>query len=180
MAETGFRAAFAAALRRSFLHAIGSLSDSTMTDLPYSGRIEHGAHRFAIRVYYADTDAGGVVYHSNYLAFFERARSDMLLLAGIDWLSGLERDGSTYVVAEAELKYRLPARLGDALVVVSWVERIRKAAVVVHQQVMRDRDVVVEGTVTVAYVGPDGRPRRQPEPWIKAFEAISGGDKARP
>lgn len=148
-------------------------------DTPYSGRIADGEHHFAIRVYYADTDAGGVVYHANYLAYFERARSDMLQLAGADWLDALAKDGSTYVVAEAALKYRQPARLGDPLVVVSRVDGIRKAAVVVHQRVMRDGAVIVEGTVTVVYVGPDGRPRRQPEPWIAAFEAISGGAEAR-
>jgi acyl-CoA thioester hydrolase len=146
---------------------------------PYSGRIMQGEHRFAIRVYYADTDAGGVVYHANCLAYFERARSDMLLLAGVDWLQALAADGSTWVVAEATLKYRRPARLGDALEVVSHVVGIRKAAVVVHQRVMRDGDVLTEGTLTVAYVGPDGRPRRQPEAWITAFEAISGGAEAR-
>lgn len=148
-------------------------------DRPYAGRIVDGEHRFAVRVYYEDTDAGGVVYHARYLAFFERARSDMLALVGADHIASLANDGSAYVVSEAELKYRRPARLGEALVVVSGVERIRSAGVVVHQRVMRDDDVVVEGRVTVVFVGPDGRPRRQPEAWITAFKAISGGAEAR-
>ncbi|PZU07509.1 YbgC/FadM family acyl-CoA thioesterase [Sphingomonas sp.] len=149
------------------------------SDLPYSGRIVGSEHRFAVRVYYEDTDAGGVVYHARYLGFFERARSDMLPLAGVDYLARMAEDGSTYVVSAADLKYRTPARLGDALTIISTVERIRAAGVVVHQRVMRDADVVVEGRLTVAFVGPDGRPRRQPEAWIRAFEAISGGAEAR-
>lgn len=148
-------------------------------DTPYTGRIVGNEHRFAVRVYYEDTDAGGVVYHARYLGFFERARSDMLQLVGADYLSALAQDGSTYVVAEAALKYRKPAKLGDALTIVSGVERIRGAGVVVHQRVMRDADVIVEGRVSVVFVGPDGRPRRQPEAWITAFEAISGGAEAR-
>jgi acyl-CoA thioester hydrolase len=148
-------------------------------DTPYTGRIAGNAHRFAVRVYYEDTDAAGVVYHARYLAFFERARSDMLALVGADYVAALAHDGSTYVVAEAELKYRKPARLGDALTIVSSVERIRGAGVVVHQRVMRNDDLVVEGRVAVVFVGADGRPRRQPEAWTTAFEAISGGAEAR-
>ncbi|MDO6413291.1 YbgC/FadM family acyl-CoA thioesterase [Sphingomonas sp. BIUV-7] len=148
-------------------------------DAPYSGRIVGNEHRFAVRIYYEDTDAGGVVYHARYLGFFERARFDMLTRVGIDFLATLAADGSAYVVAEAELKYRAPARLGDALTVVSSVGRIRSAGVVVHQRVMRNDQVVVEGRVAVVFVGPDGRPRRQPEAWITAFEAISGGAEAR-
>ncbi len=148
-------------------------------DAPYSGRIVGNEHRFAVRVYYEDTDAGGVVYHARYLGFFERARSDMLMLAGADFLGELAANGSAYVVSEVTLTYRKPARLGDALTVVSSVDGIRRAGVVVHQRVMRNADVIVEGRVKVVYVGPDGRPRRQPEAWITAFEAISGGAEAR-
>jgi acyl-CoA thioester hydrolase len=145
-------------------------------DMPYVGRLEAGAHRYAVRVYYEDTDAGGVVYHANYLRFFERARSDMLGLAGVDHVAAAAAGEGHYVVAEAVLRYVGSARLGDALVIVSRVEAVRRAACVIQQRVMRDRQLLVEGRLTVAFVGQYGRPRRQPPQWIQAFEAIKGAD----
>jgi acyl-CoA thioester hydrolase len=138
-------------------------------DQPYVGRFVGGEHRFAIRVYYEDTDAGGVVYHANYLRFFERARSDMMMLAGADHAEVLAEGEGAYVVASADLRYVLPARLNDALLVVSRLEKVRSAACVIHQRVIRDDALICEGRLTVAWVGPDGRPRRQPATWIKAF-----------
>jgi acyl-CoA thioester hydrolase len=140
------------------------------SDRPYAGRIVDGAHRFAIRVYYEDTDAGGVVYHASYLRFMERARSDMLMLAGADHATALAAGKGGYVVAAAELQYRRPARLNEALVVVSRIEQARTAACVIQQKVMRGDEVVCEGRITVAWVGPDGRPQRQPAEWMTMFE----------
>ena len=144
-----------------------------MDDPPYSGRIAEGAHRFAVRVYYADTDAGGVVYHANYLNFFERARFDFLERCGADHVGALEAGEGAYVVAEATLRYLRPARLNDALVIVSRVEAVRAASCVIQQRVMRDGEGLVEGRVVVAWVWPDGRPKSQTPEWIEAFRAIA-------
>lgn len=146
------------------------------SDAPYSGHFDGSEHHFAIRIYYEDTDAGGLVYHANYLRFFERARSDMLGLAGIDHVAAAGAGEGHYVVAEAALRYVGSAKLGDALLILSRVEQIRRAACVIQQRVMRGGQLLVEGRLTVAFVGPDGRPRRQPLPWIQAFEAIKGAD----
>src|ERR1700752_403152 len=108
-----------------------------MDDTPYSGRFEAGTHRFAVRVYFEDTDAGGVVYHANYLRFMERARSDMLRLAGIDQRAAMEAGEGAYAVSDMHIKYRRPAKLDDALVDVSRLTQIRAAAVHIHQRVMR-------------------------------------------
>ncbi len=143
-------------------------------DAPYAGRFVDGEHRFAVRVYYEDTDAGGVVYHANYLRFFERARTDLLALLGADLGEALSRGEGGYVVAEAQLKYIRPAVLGDALVIHSRMVVLRSAACVVHQTVRRDGQLLVEGRLTVAFVGADGRPRRQPAAWIEAFKALQG------
>jgi acyl-CoA thioester hydrolase len=143
------------------------------SDRPYAGRFAAGEHRFALRVYYEDTDAGGVVYHANYLRFFERARSDMLALAGADHAAALGAGAGGYVVAAAELRYVAPARLNDALLVVSRVERVRVAACVIQQQVMRDDQLLCGGRLTIAWVDQRGRPQRQPAGWIKAFEEMS-------
>jgi acyl-CoA thioester hydrolase len=147
---------------------------SDPSDRPYAGRFVDGEHRFAVRVYYEDTDAGGVVYHANYLRFFERARTDMLSLLGADLGQALSSGEGGYVVSEAQIKYVRPAVLGDALTIVSRMAELRQASCVVHQTVRRDRQVLVEGRLTVAFVGADGRPRRQPAAWIEAFKALQG------
>jgi len=150
-----------------------------LLDRPYAGHFVDGEHRFAVRVYYEDTDAGGVVYHANYLRFFERARTDMLALLGADLGETLRAGEGGYVVSEAAIKFRRPAKLGDGLIILSGLVELRSASCVVHQRVMRDRQLLVEGRLTVAFVGADGRPRRQPAAWIKAFQATLQGDRDR-
>lgn len=144
-----------------------------MDDTPYSGRFEAGAHLFALRVYFEDTDAGGVVYHANYLRFMERARSDMMRLAGVDQRGTMARGEGVYVVAQARLRYKAPARLDDDLLVVSRIGKMRGALCAVHQRVMRGTETLVDADVSVALVGLDGRPKRQPAAWIETFERLN-------
>src|SRR6218665_359565 len=96
------------------------------------GRFEGLEHHFVLRVYFEDTDLSGVVYHANYLRFMERARSDMLRLVGVDQRGVMEAGGGAYAVSELAIKYHRPAKLDDALVVVSRLTRLRAAAVVIH------------------------------------------------
>ena len=145
-----------------------------LPDTPYVGRIADGIHRFAIRVYYEDTDAGGVVYHANYLRYFERARSDMMALVGADHVAAAQAGGGFYVIAEASLRYLRPARLGDALLIVSRVVEVRRSACVVQQSVMRGDVLLTEGRIVAVFVTGEGRPQRQPEAWIEAFRAVMG------
>ncbi len=145
-----------------------------MHETPYSGRFEDGAHLFALRVYFEDTDAGGVVYHASYLRFMERARSDMMRVAGIDQRGTMERGEGNYVVTGMTIRYRAPARLDDELIIVSRVGNMRGPLCVVHQRVMRGTETVAEAEVSVALVGPDGRPKRQPRHWIETFERLNG------
>ncbi len=145
-----------------------------VNDLPYSGRFLDGEHRFAVRVYFEDTDAGGVVYHANYLRFMERARSDMLRGAGIDQRGAIEGGIGVYVIADLSIRYRLSAKLDDDLLVVSRMQKIGAAQCVIHQRVMRGQDMVTDATVTAAFIGPDGRPRRQPRAWVESFERLKG------
>ena len=143
-------------------------------DIPYSGGFVGTEHRFAIRVYFEDTDLSGVVYHANYLRFMERARSDMLACAGIDQRAAQEAGQGVYAVAQMDMRFVRPARLGDALVVASRVLEVRGATCVIHQRVRRDGDEVAVATVTAAFLSPDGRPRRQPRAWIDAFTRLIG------
>lgn len=145
-------------------------------DRPAEGRFVGNEHRLPLRVYFEDTDLSGVVYHANYLRFMERARSDMLRAAGIGQRETFEAGGGVYTVAELSIRFRRSARLDDALLVVSRLTDVRAASCVIHQGVMRGDELLAEADVTAAFVGPDGRPRRQPRAWIETFERLRQGD----
>ncbi|KTT74438.1 tol-pal system-associated acyl-CoA thioesterase [Sphingomonas endophytica] len=152
----------------------------TAVDQPAQGRFEGGSHLFALRVYFEDTDLSGVVYHANYLRFMERARSDMLRVAGIDQRAHFEGGGGAYAIADLAIKYRAPAKLDDALLIESRVTSIRAASVVIHQTVRRGAELLTDAQVTAALVGPDGRPRRQPAHWIDTFRRLAALGEVTP
>ncbi|WP_333605569.1 YbgC/FadM family acyl-CoA thioesterase [Novosphingobium sp.] len=140
---------------------------------PQSGVIEGGAHLYALRVFYEDTDAGGVVYHANYLRWFERARSDLVELLGIDQRGALDRGEGVYTVAELAIRYLSPARLGDAVRIETTALHVGGGSCTLHQAVLRGDVRLAEATVKVAFIGPDGRPRRQPAAWRDAFALLA-------
>ena len=142
------------------------------TDQPPGGRFVGSEHRLPVRVYFEDTDLSGVVYHANYLRWMERARSDMLRLAGIDQRAFHDAGEGAYAVADLSIRYRAPARLDDAVVVVSRVERILAASVVIHQSVRRGDVELATAEVTAALVAANGRPRRQPREWTAIFQRL--------
>ena len=141
-------------------------------DHPYRGGFVGKEHRFALTVYFEDTDTAGIVYHANYLRFFERARSDMLRAAGIDQRAAIDSGWGAYAVSEMDIKWRKSAKLDDELLVISRVTAVRAASCSIHQRVMREGDVLAEATVTAAFLTPEGRPRRQPAEWIERFKQI--------
>ncbi|MDB5722070.1 MAG: YbgC/FadM family acyl-CoA thioesterase [Alphaproteobacteria bacterium] len=145
---------------------------------PADGRFEGRTHYFPLRVYFEDTDVAGIVYYANYLRFIERARSDLLRALGIDQRRALEDGIGVYAVAEVNIRYRASAKLGDDLLVVTRLEEIRAASVLIHQQVRRDREIVADAMVTAAFLSPEGRPRRQPKPWVERFERLQEEGKA--
>ena len=141
---------------------------------PADGEMRGAAHLFPLRVYFEDTDVAGIVYYANYLRFLERARSEMIRAAGIDQRSALEGGEGVYAVAEVSIKYRAPAKLGDDLVVVTRIDDIRAASVLIHQQVRRGDELLADARVTAAFLTPDGRPRRQPREWVDEFKRLMG------
>jgi len=140
---------------------------------PPGGRFDGPVHRMAMRAYFEDTDLSGVVYHANYLRWFERARSDMLRLLGIDQRAEHEAGGGAYAVAELSIRYAAPARLDDVVLIESRATQLRAASCRMHQRALRDGVLLADATLRIGFVGPDGRPRRQPEPWRRAFAAIA-------
>ena len=144
-------------------------------DTPYRGGFVGREHHFALTVYFEDTDTAGLVYYANYLKYLERARSDMLRAAGIDQRAAKEAGEGVYAVAEVNIRYLGPARLGDDLLVLTTVEQVRAASVHIHQRVMRGPQLLTDARVTAAFLDPGDRPKRQPKAWVETFKTISEG-----
>ena len=140
---------------------------------PPCGLIEGPLHRFAVRAYFEDTDLSGVVYHANYLRWFERARSDFVRLLGIDQRAANEAGQGAFAVAELNICYLAPARLDDAVLIETRCEDLRAASCRMHQTAaLIGGNLLAEARLRVGFVAPDGRPRRMPESWRAAFATI--------
>jgi|TARA_B100000768_G_scaffold86225_1_gene81303 acyl-CoA thioester hydrolase len=118
-------------------------------------------HRFDLKVYYEDTDMGGIVYYANYLKFIERARSTWVAELGIDQLV-LQAKGVVFAVRDISAHYLVPARMGDSLHVISRVIATTAARWVLEQVVERDGLVLFTAEVTVVAVSNTGAARRLP------------------
>ena len=127
--------------------------------------------KVAVRVYYQDTDAGGVVFHAQYLAFMERARTEMLNARNID-LARLADEGRVlFLVHELTCRYHAPARLNDMLSVSAEVVKMGRASLVFRHRVERGPELLVEAEVTLALVDRDRmRPARMPQELQQAFQ----------
>ena len=134
-----------------------------------SGRIQNGIHIMPIRIYYEDTDAGGVVYHARYVSFCERARSDCLRLLGIHQSSF---DNINFVVRRMVFDFLKPARLDDLLEVHTRFLEMAGARVEIGQEVMLNGNTVFKADVTVALVDARGRPKRLPESMAERFRRM--------
>ena len=132
-----------------------------------------GGHRFAIRVYYEDTDAGGIVYHSNYLKFAERARTEWLRDLGVQQRQWREETGLGFAVTRCEIDFRRSARLDDVLDVATRVLEVGGASLVAEQVIRREADEVARLRLVVACVDGHGRPARLPKNLRAAMAAAT-------
>jgi acyl-CoA thioester hydrolase len=120
-------------------------------------------HEHSVRVYWEDTDAGGVVFYANYLKFFERARTEWLRTLGFGQQALADSSGAIFVVTDTRLRYRAPARLDDLLRVSVTPVRLGQASFVIDQQAWRDATLLCDGTIHIACVDRGTfRPRRIP------------------
>lgn len=141
-----------------------------MTDHPTAGRFEGREHILPVRVYYEDTDFTGVVYHANYVRYFERGRSDFLRLAGVSHTDLLERhDPAAFVVTRMEIDFRKPARIDDALQVRTTYDEAKGARLLISQRITRGEDLIAQAAVTAACITMDGRPRKPPAGLVEAL-----------
>jgi acyl-CoA thioester hydrolase len=134
-----------------------------MTDAPSAGRFEGRVHLLPVRVYYEDTDFTGLVYHGNYVRYFERGRSDFLREAGVSHSDLLAGEAPTaFVVTRMEVDFRLPARIDDALLVNTTYDTFRGPRLFVTQKITRAGALIAEAVVEAACISLDGRPRKPP------------------
>lgn len=124
-------------------------------------------HQYNLTVFYEDTDAGGVVYHSRYLNFAERARTTWLHELGITNTNALEKFGVYFAVKKAEVDYHRPAKLEDALTIATSIHTTSKATITFEQLIKRDDELLVTLHITIVAMTPDGRPARLPDNLLK-------------
>lgn len=120
------------------------------------------AHAINIKVYYEDTDAGGVVYYGNYLRFLERARTEFLASKGIDVVK-YHHEGYFFVVVNVDISYKKSARLGDIITITTEVKELKNATITFLNKVFRGQELLVEAFVTIACMSHEGKPKRFPE-----------------
>ena len=132
------------------------------------------AFSFPIRVYWEDTDAGGIVFYANYLKFFERARTEWLRSLGIEQHRLKETTGRMFVVAETNVRYLRPARLDDELTVTASLQQSGGASMTVWQQVFLKNTLLCEGTIRIGWVDADSmQAARIPQNIIESLKVPS-------
>jgi acyl-CoA thioester hydrolase len=134
------------------------------------GQIVGDHHEKFIRIYFEDTDTTGIVYHANYVRYFERARTDFIRLLDIHH-SELAKGAVplAFAVTALSLRYRSPARVDDLICVKSWFRGLKGARMFIDQQVWRDETLLCEGEVEVVLIDQNGRPKRPPEDFKTAI-----------
>lgn len=142
-----------------------------MTDShPSAGWFEGREHVLPVRVYYEDTDFTGVVYHANYLRYFERGRSDFLRMAGVSHTDLLaHHEPTAFVVTRMEIDFKKPARIDDALLVRTTYDEARGPRLAISQRITRGDDVIATAAVSAACISMDGRPRKPPPGLVEAL-----------
>lgn len=133
--------------------------------------VEDGVFRLPVRIYYEDTDAGGVVYYANYLKYFERVRTEWLRAAGFDQGALARGRNLLFVVRSIEVKYLRPARLDDLLDVTARVDFLGRASVDFAQTaIAADGDTLARGRVSIVCLdGGTFRPRAMPDDLLEVF-----------
>lgn len=129
---------------------------------PTSGVIVGGIHQLALRVYYEDTDAGGIVYHSQYLNFMERGRTEMLRLCGFEHAAMMTTQTSPtlLVVKHMDIDFKLSATIDDQLLVETSITKLGGASMMMAQKILRGGDTLITAEVKVGVLGVDKRPKK--------------------
>lgn len=127
-------------------------------------------HRLKIKIYYEDTDAGGVVYYANYLRYMERARTEFLLEKGID-VAEYHNNGYLFAVVHVDIHYKKPAKLGEIIEVNTEATEITNVTITLRQQIFRNDILLVDADVKLACINQDGKPQRLPSEFTSLLSA---------
>ncbi len=146
---------------------------------PTPATLAQAAFRWPVRVYWEDTDAGGIVFYANYLKFFERARTEWLRSLGIEQQRLRETSGGMFVVSATELQYHRPARLDDLLTVTASAQETGRASLTIAQTAWRlpsgdsgGAELLCEGSIRIGWVDAASlRPARMPPAVLQALAA---------
>ena len=123
-----------------------------------------------LKVYYEDTDSGGIVYYANYLKFLERARTEALVTLGFNNKKIKDDFGSLIIVKSCNIEYKRPAHLEDELNIRSFVKSITKTSLFMNQFISRGEDIIVEAKVHLVFVNNEGKPMRIPGTLFQDFK----------
>jgi len=139
--------------------------------MPASGAIVDKIFAYPIRVYYEDTDAGGIVYYANYLKFAERARSEFLRAMNINQQQNLIENHTGFIVRSCQIDYISSAVLDDALTVICSVSEVGGASAVIHQEIFRNDELLAKMDIKVVHMNIEThRPCRIPPEYIEKFK----------
>tara|TARA_B000000609_G_C23899852_1_gene202855 strand:- start:64 stop:444 length:381 start_codon:yes stop_codon:yes gene_type:complete len=122
-----------------------------------------------IKVYYEDTDASGRVYHSNYLKYFERGRTDFLYRLGFNHKTLLERYELYFVVKACDINFKKPAYFEDELVVKTNIEKISKVKIIFHQMLKKENVIIVDSKITITSININGKITKMPNEMLEKF-----------
>ena len=123
-----------------------------------------------VKVYYEDTDSGGVVYYANYLKFLERARTEALFSIGFSNKKVQENYNSLIIVKSCNIEYKKPAHLEDELKVRSFVKSITKTSFFMNQIITKDEEIIIEAQVHLVFVNKEGKPVKIPDEIYSKFK----------
>ena len=123
-----------------------------------------------LKVYYEDTDAGGIVYYANYLKFIERARSEALVILGFSNKRIKEDLGALIIVKSCNIEYKISAHLEDELSIRSFVKSVTKTSFFMNQFISRGEELIVEAKVHLVFVNKEGKPIKLPNNLFQGFK----------
>ena len=129
----------------------------------------HKKFHHKVKVYYEDTDAGGVVYYANYLKFLERARTEALLSIGLSNTKIKKEFGTLIIVKSCNIEYKKSARLEDELNIESHIISLKKTSLIMKQLIMLEKKLITEAEIHLVFVNSEGKPEKIPDKIIKNF-----------
>ena len=130
----------------------------------------HKTFSHNVKIYYEDTDSGGVVYHANYLKYFERARTEALLTIGLSNLKIKDEFNSLIIVKSCNIEYKKSAYLEDNLIIKSFISSLSKTSFVMDQSIYRDNVLIVDAKIHLVFVNKDGKPTKISEIILDSFK----------